>query len=44
MAGNYALTNNRKSKNRVWVACRDRVQAEELLARLNAGEHGQLWI
>lgn len=44
MAENYAVTNNRKSKNRVWVVCRDRAHAEELVARLNAGEHGEVWM
>jgi hypothetical protein len=44
MAGNFAVTNNRKSKQRVFIACRDRAHAEALRARLNAGEHGELWM
>jgi hypothetical protein len=43
MAGNYAVTNNRR-KQRVWISCRNRAHANEICARLNAGEHGEIWM
>ena len=43
-AGSYAVWNNRSGKNRVWIVCRDRAQAEAVCARLNAGDHGEIWV
>jgi hypothetical protein len=45
MSGNYAVCNRNTGKNRFWVDCRDREQAEEVLRRIKEHDHdGELWI
>jgi hypothetical protein len=45
LAGNYAVVNDRTGKNHVMIACRDKKQAEELLARLKSKDRpSELWI
>jgi hypothetical protein len=43
-AGNYAVWNRRRGKNKVYIVCRDRAHAEEICQRLNGGEHGEMWM
>lgn len=38
-AGNLIVTNDRTGKKQVIIPVRSRAQADELCARLNAGEH-----
>lgn len=45
MAGNYAVCNRKSGKNRLWIVCRDREQAEEVLRRIKEHDHdGELWV
>ena len=44
-AGNYAVSNNKTGKNKVFIPCRDREQAEGLLRKLNEKDHdGEIWV
>lgn len=44
-AGNYAVTNNKTGKNKLFVPCRDREQAEEILRKLKEKDHqGEIWV
>ena len=44
-AGNYAVWNNKTGKHKVFIACRDREQAEEILRKLKEKEHdGEIWV
>jgi hypothetical protein len=43
-AGNWAVWNNRRGKNRVWIVCRDKPHAEEVRDRLNAQDRpDEIW-
>jgi hypothetical protein len=44
-AGNYAVSNNKTGKNKVFIPCRDREQAEDLLRKLKEKDHdGEIWV
>lgn len=44
-AGNYAVWNNKNGKNKIFIACRDREQAEEVLRKLKEKDHdGEIWV
>jgi hypothetical protein len=43
-AGNYAITNNKTGKNKVFIPCRDKAHAEEILEKLKKADHeGEIW-
>jgi len=43
-AGNYAITNNKTGKNKVFIPCRDKAHAEEILKKLEEGNYeGEIW-
>ena len=45
MAGNYAVSNGKTGKNRLWIVCRDRQHAEEVLRRIKERDHdGEIWL
>ncbi len=44
-AGNYAVWNGKTGKNKFWVVCNSREQANEVLNRLKSNDHdGELWL
>lgn len=44
-AGNYAISNNKTGTNKVFIPCRDREQAEEILRRLQVDNRpDEIWI
>jgi hypothetical protein len=45
MAGNWAVWNNLRGKNRVWIVCRDKQHGEDVRDRLNAKNRpDEIWI
>lgn len=44
-AGNYAVTNSKTGKNKLFIPCRDKEQAEKILQQLNEKDHhGEIWV
>ena len=44
-AGNYAVWNNKTGKNKVFIACRDREQAEAVLRKLREKDYDrEIWL
>ncbi len=44
-AGNYAVWNNKTGKNKLFIPCKNKAQAEEILRRLRKRDHNdEMWI
>lgn len=43
-AGNYIVLNDKTGKSQIIIPCQNKIEAEELCARLNMGDHkGEIW-